>query len=192
MLFALPVFADVFDHPLTDKSAAEELITAPEKISGDFRQEKLMSTLGVTLKSNGKFIINKESGILWQNISPLNNTTIIQRHKICTYTAKQQLTSLDTSGNEALKSILNVINSIFIQDYTEMAKYFDLYFMPVEGGYELGLVAKDKMLASVIERMHVYGGSYIERIEFSDVNKDYTTIYFSEISEDAENFSCPE
>ena len=64
--------------------------------------------------------------------------------------------------------------------------------MPFEGEYVWGLVAKDKMLSSVLDRMYVNGSSYIERIEFSDVNKDYTTIYFSEISEDAENFSCPE
>lgn len=189
ILLAMPIFANVFEHPLTDIKSADKIIHSPEKISGDFRQEKVMTSLGVTLKSEGKFAISKSQGIFWQNTKPLTNTTIINGERICSYSGGQ-LTTIDSAGNEMLQNMLNMINSVFTQDYDEMMKYFDLYFTELDGAYELGLRAKDAGLAAVIKQMRVSGSSYIESIEFSDASGDITTIYFSNIIENAENFSC--
>ena len=192
-LFAVsPAIADVFEHPLKDRELAERTITSPEKTAGQFRQEKTINSLGVTLKSEGNFAINKNTGIFWQNLKPIKNTTIILKEKLCSFTDGKEVSSLDTADNQMLRHILNVINSVFAQDYIVMEKYFDLYFMQTEDGYTLGLKAKDSVLASVIEEMRVHGNKTAEKIEFSDKTGDTTVIYFTEITENVQNFSCPE
>ncbi|MDR0455008.1 MAG: outer membrane lipoprotein carrier protein LolA [Deferribacteraceae bacterium] len=183
-------FGTVFDHPLKDIDSLNKTMYDPDVISGKFIQTRYISSLDVTLKSEGEFAIDKKSGLMWRNTKPVSNVTVIQNGTICIFANGKQ-SNISSSDNAAIKEILNVINSIFTRDYNGISKYFQLYFQSGKE-FTLGLKTKDSVISSVIQNMVVKGSKYIEQIEFSDRNNDRTTINFSEIKEYAPKISCSE
>jgi outer membrane lipoprotein-sorting protein len=190
LLFVSPVYADVFDHPLKDSALLARTIYSPDALSGSFTQTRQISSMGITLNSTGEFALDKKEGVLWRTLSPMENSLVIKGSRICTTNANGSK-SVDLSENEAATEVLTVINSIFTQEYEKASTWFDFYFEIENGAYTLGLIAKDKTMAKVIERMTVYGAKYAEKIVLSAQNGDITTIIFANVTETAPAISCP-
>lgn len=186
---AFAVYADVFEHPLKDISAAEKVIYKPEELSGDFEQVKNITSLGVALKSNGEFSI-KGNGILWKNLLPIQSSTIIQNGNVCMFSGGKK-SSINAGENAALKEMLAVLSSIFTHDYAEISGYFDIFFEELEQGAVLGLRSKDRLISAVIYEMSIEINKYINKIVFSDKNGDVTVITFSNVTEEGvDEFGC--
>ncbi|MDR2105414.1 MAG: hypothetical protein LBP51_06645, partial [Deferribacteraceae bacterium] len=104
-LYALNSSAGVFEHPVDNLSGRS--LENPN-ITGNFLQKRFIPELKTEIISSGKFSINKERGVLWQNLTPFQSTTIISGALICSLTEQDS----SVKSTPALKEFLDLINAL--------------------------------------------------------------------------------
>jgi archaellum component FlaG (FlaF/FlaG flagellin family) len=183
-LCAAGAMAGVFDHPAENLN--DIAMHSPDKISGSFTQKRFLAELKTELNSSGKFSISKETGLLWQNLSPFQSATIISGSAICTLTD----TSSSLKTSPALKEFLDVIRAVFNQDYNLISKHFFIFYESGADTYTIGLRAKNPIMAKNVSELVATGSKYMEKVTFSNDKGDLNILEFSDITEEAAAFSC--
>ena len=127
----------------------------------DFTQEKYISNSGIKLVSGGKFQFDKENGVIFETLYPIQNTI-----------------SYSASANQKINRIVNAISN---QNFSALEKNFDLVFDEKETSWYLQLTPKtDSQMAQVLKFIELSGNKQsIEKIHIYNVNSDYTLLKFS-------------
>lgn len=191
---ALPVWAteiNVFDYPLHDTVIFQGHIYAPEHLAGTFTQQKNIADLSLSLKSSGRFAVNRNTGILWHTQKPVENKVIIKNGVLCIQNSGGSQT-YSVAESQMLQHIIGIMQNILLQNYEELTNYFDLYFYQDTHSSEfyLGLKPTDSVFAEVFSQMVIEGSRYIDKVSFIDSNGDVTSIIFGGQTEIAQDFDC--
>ena len=159
LLIISPVFADVFEHPKKLEDITKEL-PALESVRCKFSQEKYLPQSGVTLKSSGDFVFEKNKGVTFYTTYPITSTT--------SYTSKEY------------RQINSVITAISSGAYSKLEKDFRFYFEKNNGIWTLGLAPqKDSKVANYLKSIEIEGKSDISRIVIITKDLTKTSIRFT-------------
>ena len=177
--FSTPIWAeeDVFRFPLnpetmnafnaTSGRLAEHSITI-----GSFEQEKTLSRLNRSLKSSGNFIIAVELGMVWDTQKPFPSTMALGKDYLVQSRPGGQKTVLSAQGNETFIRLAEVISTVFSGHTQRLLDNFEVYYLGSASGWELGLLPKDKAIASFAVRITMKGDSAIRSILINEQNGD--------------------
>lgn len=154
------VFAfNVFDAPA---SVADIVKIIPEfkDVNCQFRQEKFVPTSNITLVSGGKFKFEKNKGVTFYVMYPINTTI--------------------SYSNKDFKQISNVLNAISNKSYTSLEKDFNFFFQKSKSFWIIGLVPKNNSpLHKRIKSIQIEGESSISKmiILFGDNSRSTISWY---------------
>ena len=171
----------VFEYPVKNIDLLQTKISIPASLSGEFKQQKTLKDMRVTLNSSGKFAVHKKSFITWHITDPINNLITIKNGEITSETAGKQQSL--TSSNQTAKQIMAVLNGIFTQDFKSLSNYFRLYYMEDRTGYTIGLKPSNQIMNEIFSSIIITGNKYVKTAIFINNIGDVTKIDFMNIKE---------
>ena len=186
LLFSgLPTWAqDIFSHPLKPETmaafnATSERLAEHPIVKGNFEQEKLLSRLKRSLKSSGNFIIAVELGMVWDTLKPFPSTMALGKDYLVQSRPGGQKTVLSAEGNETFIRLAEVISSVFSGNTQRLLDNFEVYYSGSVSGWELGLLPRDRAIASFAVRITMKGDTAIRHILINEQNGDSITYVLS-------------
>jgi hypothetical protein len=182
-LFTVILLADeqnssLFDNPLSmqtmDVFTKISARLAEQKIvKGSFEQEKKINRLNRSLISSGNFLIVSDLGMVWDTLKPFPSAMTLGKDYIIQLRGSQK-TVLPAQGNETFIRMAEVISSVFTGNSEKLIENFEVFFTGVITNWEMGLIPKDKFIASITERIVMKGDSAIKSILIFEQNGDST------------------
>ncbi|MDR1889885.1 MAG: outer membrane lipoprotein carrier protein LolA [Zoogloeaceae bacterium] len=154
-----------------------QLILEPV-VRGEFVQTRRLAQIKKPLVSNGRFLVAQNYGVIWENVSPIPQTTRLTRDEIVQTDGKETLMKLNAEKEPVVRIINGILFSVFSGDVAALARVFD-YSGKVEGKvWRLDFTPKDKNLARLIRELRLEGGRDVSSVELESAAGDVTRIEF--------------
>jgi len=181
--FAVTLWADeqnssVFNNPLSPLTmdhftTISARLAEHNIVKGNFEQEKKINRLNRALVSSGNFLIVSELGMVWDTLKPFPSVMTLGKDYIIQSRGSQR-TVLSAQGNETFIRLAEVISAVFTGNTENLIENFDIYLIGINNNWEIGLIPKDKFIASITEKIVMKGDSVIKSILIFEQNGDST------------------
>ena len=156
---------EVFDHPLDSRNlpgytAICNELAGNKYIKGSFTLIRTPRR-GRSMESNGYFIINTGTGIVWDTRSPVLSTMTVGRDFIIQTIPGKPRSITNTSGNQVFLSMAETFDAVFTGKSGQLQEKFDNYFVSAISGdfsiWTIGLIPKERTMRNFIDRIILEG-----------------------------------
>jgi hypothetical protein len=181
MVCAVPVWSDVFDAPLSNKTRAGFLavcagVSSHSVVAGDFELRRSISALKRTMASSGTYFISRDKGMVWNTEKPFPSTMVMGTDYIVQSVPGGKPSVISAAGNEAFTRMAEVMRSVFTGNADALLKSFKVYFDGAPDNWRLGLIPTDRTVRAFADRFTLAGnGGSISRVEMAAKNGDTST-----------------
>lgn len=157
------------------------LLAKPKILCGRFDQTKLLAGLKNPLRSNGRFCVVADKGVLWRSLQPFAQTLRLTRDEIVQWQGERVTMRLDARQEPALRLVNSILFAALAGDLGQLEKHFDIDGVVRDGAWSVKLKARDTSVAKVIGAIALEGAAYVKNIAIDEANGDRTRIVFSAI-----------
>lgn len=162
-----------FDYIMVDESYAgltglKNFISKKKNVTGNFNQEKTLTDMDITLKSNGNFYFKQNIGIIWNITTPLKATYIITKEFFCSK-IQNKLDKKIFSKEPYFQEVKESVEVILNNNYSSLFKNFNVYkkkykkdtinkpkICPINTCTTITLVPKNKKISDFIDNIYLY------------------------------------
>jgi outer membrane lipoprotein-sorting protein len=166
------------------------LIPEVNILRGDFEQVRYMKGFKNPLKSEGRFLVSKSDGVVWQGIKPFPSRILI-RNSGAIVNLDQPKTKSSKNTKKPNAAMSKIMLAMLSGNETEMAKHFVIQRTETNGIWTLQLQPKGGM-ARVFSRVEVKGERYIHKVVMEEKSGDKTELSFSAVTEVPNTLSAEE
>ena len=159
----------------------QAILAKPKVLCGRFDQTKQLAGLKNPLRSNGRFCVVADKGVLWRSLQPFANTLRLTRDEIVQWHGERLAMRLNAKQEPTVRLINTLLFSMLAGDLGQLEKYFDVEGVAGDGAWSVKLKARDAGVAKVIGAIALDGGAYVKNIAIDEANGDRTRIVFSAI-----------
>jgi hypothetical protein len=154
-------------------------LTLAPVIRGEFLQTRKLVQIGKPLVSHGRFLIAQDVGIIWENISPLAQTTRLTRDDILQKQGQETLMRISADKEPMVRIVNGILFSVLSGDVAALSRLFD-YSGKIEEDktWRLRFVPKDRNMARLIRELRLQGARDISSVEMESAAGDVTRIEF--------------
>ncbi|WP_084089046.1 outer membrane lipoprotein carrier protein LolA [Andreprevotia lacus] len=149
--------------------------------SGNFVQVRELVGVKKALRSEGRFVVDKQRGVQWQTAKPFSNTLTIGRQQIVQQDGTQVLMRLSGDKEPAIRTVGTVLFATFAGDFATLQRYFTISGEVRSSDWQLQLVPKDAALGKLIGKLTLDGSAAIAHIRFDAASGDITRIEFRDV-----------
>ena len=171
--------------------AAEDAVQAiardvarPAVLRGEFSQEKQVAGFRNPLRSQGRFVVARERGVIWTTLKPFPSEMVITAERIL---SKQRdgttRVELDARQQPAMRSVNAIMFALMSGDVQALSSQFNVEATREGHGWRLKLTPKSAMLAKAFQSLTLQGDRYVRQVEIIEANQDRTRIQFTALSE---------
>lgn len=156
-------------------------LSATPLLRAQFQQQKTLSSVNKSFRSNGTILFSKANGVLWQIKQPVQADLIVTQNKVVQKT--QRTMSQVDIANSPYSSVANLFLQLMAGDQTALSKNFDVInvsYTPSQ--WQLSLQPKTKLFKNLFERVDVQGNQFVNQVLIQEKAKNTTTIKFSQQS----------
>ncbi|MDA0144618.1 outer membrane lipoprotein carrier protein LolA [Vibrio sp. RW] len=188
--------------PVGSISELQTVLSENNIVRGEFTQTRNMEMFAQPLTSQGTFLLDKSSGLLWTQTSPFPVNLVLTDNKLSQRFADQPAKIITDKENPMAFYFSHLFLSVFHGDTQKLQEQFSLSFeaatiqSPDEktgnNSWTLILTPKSAPMNAVFEAITLQGNSDIERIELKEIRGDSTVIEFSQLSHQPEVLSDAE
>jgi len=157
------------------------LLAKPKILCGRFDQTKQLAGLKKPLRSNGRFCVVADKGVLWRNLQPFASTVRLTRDEVIQMQGDRVTMRLNAKQEPAVRLMNGVLFSLLAGDLGQLEKLFAVEGNVDKGSWSATLKARDPGLAKAIGAISLDGGAYVTSIAIEEVSGDRTRIVFSAI-----------
>ena len=170
-----------FSGPAKGQSRTTPLIPEVTILRGEFHQVRTLKGFRNPLKSEGRFLVSKANGVIWQNLKPFPSQILISNSgKIVNLSNKNaDPKNKKVKANAGMNKIMLAVLS---GNQNEMAKYFKIDRAETNGVWTIQLQPKGGM-ARVFAHIEIKGDQYIKQVIMQEKSGDQTELHFSALSE---------
>lgn len=183
-------------------SELQTVLSENSIVRGEFTQTRNMEMFAQPLTSQGTFLLDKSSGLLWTQTTPFPVNLVLTDNKLSQRFADQPAKIITDKENPMAFYFSHIFLSVFHGDTQKLQEQFSLSFEPANepssGGsaentlWTLTLTPKSSPMNAVFEAITLQGHNDIERIELKEIRGDSTVIEFSQLSHQPEVLSDAE
>ena len=178
LCLSVPLFAGAAD-PLAGARAR----LAPEPVTrGEFVQTRALAGIRKPLVSNGRFVVARGLGVLWEDLAPFARTTRLTQGEILQTADGQTLMRLSADREPVVGIITGILFGVLAGDLDALARSFDASGEVEDERWRLEFTPKDAHLARLIRTLAMRGARDIEYVEIISAAGDATRIEFRAIS----------
>jgi len=161
----------------------EAMSISPEKLSGEFKQEKYISDLAITLSSTGLFSYHRGKNIHWKTLEPIQSELIMTPNTIINRQGDNELFRMDVNAASAIGLISELFFSIMTSDWQKLAAAFVISGENKDGVWVAELTPIDETIAQFSSRISLRGDHLLREITLYEKSGDYTAIHFDRLSQ---------
>lgn len=166
------------------------LIPEVNILRGEFEQVRYLKGFKNPLKSEGRFLVSKFHGVVWQGIKPFPSRILI-RNSGAIVNLDQPKTTARKKANKPNAAMSKIMLAMLSGNQAEMAKHFTIQRTESKGIWTLQLQPKGGM-ARVFSRVEMNGDRYIHKVVMEEKSGDKTELRFSAVSEMPDSLSADE
>jgi hypothetical protein len=157
-----------------------QLQSAPV-IRGEFQQTRRLAQIKKPLVSNGRFLVARDVGVIWETLAPLAQTLRLTKDEIAQTDGTGQRTLMKLSADkEPLVRLINgVLFSLFSGDVAALARFFEYRGQHEGATWRIEFTPKDANLARLIRVLRLEGGRDVALVEMESAAGDLTQIRFT-------------
>lgn len=173
-------------------SDLQTVLSANNIVRGEFTQTRNMEMFAQPLTSQGTFLLEKSSGLLWTQTTPFPVRLVLTDNKLSQRFADQPAKIITDKENPMAFYFSHIFLSVFHGDTQKLQEQFALDFEPAtttssgenakNKSWTLTLKPKSAPMNAVFEAITLQGKNDIERIELREIRGDSTVIEFSQLS----------
>jgi len=154
-----------------DSLAAQ--LAAPSVVRGELVQEKHLRGMVQPLTSRGWFVLARESGLLWQLQTPIQQEYRITETGISRKVDGQwQVQPKNTVAARQSRLFLAVLRG----DYAGLAGDFSLKLSGTAQQWQVQLTPRSALVGKIFTRIDIHGGALVERIELHETQGDLSVL----------------
>lgn len=164
----------------------QAILARPKILCGRFDQIKQLAGLKNPLRSNGRFCVVADKGVLWRSLQPFANTLRLTRDEIVQWQGERLAMRLNAKQEPTVRIINSLLFSVLAGDLGQLEKHFDVDGSVTDGAWSVKLKARDAGVAKVIGAIALDGAAYVKNIAIDEANGDRTRIVFSALQTGAQ------
>ena len=170
--------------------AADPLAEVREQVAqvpllrGDFSQEKQVAGFRNPLRSNGRFVLARDKGVVWTTTAPFPSELVITRDRILSRQRDgSRRVEVDGKQQPGLRSVNAMMFALMSGDMKALTTTFEVKGEPAATGWAMTLVPRSRQLAQAFTSVRLSGDRYVREVELREANGDLTRLRFSGMSE---------
>ncbi|WP_299493296.1 outer membrane lipoprotein carrier protein LolA [uncultured Shewanella sp.] len=186
-LFANPSDASLFTHTAT-QAQLQTLSTQLHfgtSASGHFTQYRQLKVLKKPLVSQGRFLFDKDKGLIWQQLRPFKSSLILKDKQLIQVNSQGQIQVQEAGNTPAASALENImpslLNALLTGDIKQLKQDFAISFLQQQQQWQLGLIPNDPLVANVLPKMIIKGQNQISQLLLLSPNGDTSKIIFNDI-----------
>jgi outer membrane lipoprotein-sorting protein len=192
---ALPVSAaGAAGAPLDGLDAVRQRVVHAEVLRGGFEQEKRVAGFNNPLRSQGRFLLARNKGVVWTTLKPFPSEMVVTRERILSIDgAGQRTVQADASQQPALRQINAMMFALVDGDVSALASRFDLAAQALpHDAWLLTLTPKEAAVTKLFSRIELRGDRYVRTVAMTEAGGDQTTLKFFDLSQAPPQLSADE
>lgn len=171
--------------------AADDLALVGQRVAqvqvlrGGFEQEKHIAGFRNPLRSQGRFVLARDKGVVWTTLKPFASEVVITRDRILSRQADgQQRVEVDSRQQPALRSVNEMMFALVSGDVAALSTRFETQVRArPDNGWELSLKPRSAGLARAFARIVLTGDRYVREVEIEEAGGDRSHLRFLDLSE---------
>lgn len=191
-LFVFVLLGMISSDAIAQAAQAKKTSLIPEVniLRGNFEQTRYLKGFRNPLKSEGRFLVSKANGVVWQGLKPFPSLILV-RNSGAIVNLDQKKNPVKPNAKKPNPAMSKIMLAMLSGDQAEMAKYFKIQRTESNGIWTLQLQPKGGM-ARVFSRVEVKGDRYIQKVVMEEKSGDKTELAFSAVSEVPNSLSAEE
>jgi hypothetical protein len=157
----------------------QELLAKPKVLCGRFDQNKQLVGLKRPVKSNGRFCVVAEKGVLWRSLQPFSNTVLVTRDEIVQLQGERVAFRLSAKEEPTVRVINQVMFALLAGNLGELEALFEIDGSVDHNDWRIALNPRDPGIAKAIGKMVLEGEEYVKNVTIDYASGDRTGIVFS-------------
>ena len=200
LTIALPLAAPAAPGASAGPSSAENLAQVQRRIArvpvlrGEFSQEKHVQGFRNPLRSQGRFLIARERGVLWSTLKPFPSEMVLTRDRILTRQADgRSRVEVDARQQPALRTVNAMMFALMSGDVQVLTARFNVQpTLLADGGWRLVLTPKPGAMQQAFQRVTLEGDRFVRRVDIEEPTGDRTQLRFTGMTEIPARLSADE
>jgi hypothetical protein len=157
----------------------QELLAKPKVLCGRFDQSKQLVGLKKPVKSNGRFCVVADKGVLWRTLQPFSNTVRLTRDEIVQLQGEHVTFRLSAREEPTVRVINRVMFTLLAGNLGELEKVFEIDGGVDHNNWHVTLNAREPAVAQAIGKIALEGTEYVKNVTIDYASGDRTSIVFS-------------
>ena len=175
----LALFSPQLWAQVTDLASLQTQLAKHQIVRGEFTQLRHIEMFEQPLSSAGKFLLDKQNGLLWQQNSPFPVNLVLTQDKLRQTFANQPPQVITEKENPMAFYFSHLFLSVFHGDTQQLNKQFTMTLHTEDGQWQLNLTPRNEPLNSVFTSITLTGRDDIDGLILQEVRGDKTEIQFT-------------
>lgn len=166
---------------LFDLSELQKVLRRASLIRGDFTQTKTLQMLNAPLKSKGHFLLQKDTGLLWDQTQPFPVVLVLSDKTLYQKMPGQSEQVIHAKDNPLPFYFSRLFLDLFNGNTQTLSGQFSLSLKGDVKKWTLTLVPKKPPLSTVFKEISLSGGQYVQALTLQEIRGDKTVIAFTNV-----------
>ena len=164
--------------PQDPLQALQARLATFDTVRAEFTQRKDIAAMKRPLLSNGRVLVSREHGVLWQLEQPLNMGYVLQADRIVEIAPDGTRRLRSAQDQPGLGQVARVFRALLNAQNEALAEYFDLRPLPAAQGWAIELKPRQPQLAQYLQSIRLSGKDFVESIRIDEASGDRSLIEF--------------
>jgi outer membrane lipoprotein-sorting protein len=178
----------------TDVEAVKQRVAKVDVLRGEFTQEKQVAGFKNPLRSQGRFVLAQDHGVIWTTLKPFPSEVVVTRDRILSRQSDgSSRVELDGRQQPAMRSVNAIMFALMSGDAQALSAQFTVKVEVLSGNaWKMQLTPRSAMLGKVFAQLTLSGDRYVREVQINEANQDVTRIHFTGMSDTPATLSTDE
>ncbi|EAY1188338.1 outer membrane lipoprotein carrier protein LolA [Salmonella enterica subsp. diarizonae] len=159
----------------------QQRFTEQPVVRAHFDQTRTIKDLPQPLRSQGKMLIARDQGLLWDQTAPFPMQLLLDDKRMVQVINGQPPQTITAENNPQMFQFNHLLRALFLADREVLEQNFRVTFTDVgEGRWTLRLTPVTTPLDKIFATIDLAGKTYLESIQLNDKQGDRTDIALSQ------------
>jgi len=178
----------------TDVESVKQRVAKVDVQRGEFTQEKPVAGFKNPLRSQGRFVLAQDHGVIWTTLKPFPSEVVVTRDRILSRQSDgSSRVELDGRQQPAMRSVNAIMFALMSGDAQALSAQFTVKVEVLPGNaWKMQLTPRSAMLGKVFAQLTLSGDRYVREVQINEANQDVTRIHFAGMSDTPATLSTDE
>ncbi|TJZ70695.1 outer membrane lipoprotein carrier protein LolA [Chitiniphilus eburneus] len=179
LLLLLSAASALAEVPL---SQVEQRLDRARAVRGEFVQTRELVGVKKPLRASGRFLVDRERGVVWRTDKPFSQSMRITRERIVQRSGGQETLRLDAQREPVVGTIGGVLFALFAGDFNALAAHFEVDASVAGPRWQVKLKPREVALGKLVTGLTLDGAGTVQHIVLTGAGGDITRIEFSGVT----------